>query len=298
MIGVNVRTAGRIAPPGEEPHAFIMGVTSGYFSTLGISVLQGRDFPLQDTPNSPSVCLISRSLAHHYFNDVNPIGSQLEFVEGGKTAEIIGIVEDSKYYDIREEVKDLVYLPLRGNDGFVGGRTMIIRTGGHPASLQAQLPKIFRAFDPLLHTTRVETLRERIDDSLHVNKLIAVLSGAFSIIALSLTGVGLYGLLAFSVSMRTGEIGLRMALGADRKAVFRLVVTQGLRLVVIGLLLGSATALSSATVLKKILFGVGRFDLVTLVGVCLLLGAISAWACYWPARRAARIDPLIALRND
>jgi predicted permease len=299
MLGINLKVEGYSARSGEELKAFLNVVRPGYFNTLGIELLQGRDFIPQDSPDSPRVAVVNRSLARHYFGDQNPIGKRVEFVEGGRTFEIVGVVADSKYYDLREEATDFLYI-----DGlqsppppYVQG-TLSVRAAGNAVMLRNELPEIVRSLDGTVRVTRMATLRERIDDSLHTDRLVAALCGAFSLLALLLAGVGLYGILAFSVARRSSEIGIRMALGAGRDDIFRLVVRQGMKLVLLGLLLGSAAALACAGLLRSLLFGVGRGDPLTFLGIWLLLAATAALACYLPARRAAGVEPLVALRNE
>jgi predicted permease len=300
MIGINLRAEGYEPRPGEESKAFLNGVTPGYFSTFGIELLQGRDFTPQDSPASPRVAIVNRSLARHYFGEKDPIGKRLEFVEGGRKFEIVGVVADSKYYDLRENQMDLMYLDRLQNRPKppVILSTLSVRTAMDAAALRNTLPQIVRSLDESVHITRVATLRERVDDSIHADRMVAALCGSFSLLALLLTGVGLYGILSFTVARRTSEIGIRMALGAESRDIFRLVVGQGVRLVLIGLVLGTAGALASAGLLKRLLFGVNRIDPLTLCGILLLLAVTAALACHLPARRATRVDPLVALRTD
>ncbi len=300
MIGVNLRVEGYTARPGEELKAFLCGVRPGYFSTLGIGLLQGRDFTLQDSPDSPRVAIVNRALARHYFGDRDPLGKRIEFVEGGRAFEIVGVVADSKYYNLREDTIDFVYTDrLQSSSAPPAIRsTLSVRAAGNGGNLRNVLPEIIRSLDASVRITRIATLGERIDDSLHTDRLVAALCGTFSLLALFLTAVGLYGILAFNVARRTGEIGIRMALGARRENILRLVVGQGMKLVVLGLLAGSAVATASAGLLKSLLYGVGRGDPLTFLGISLLLAAVAALACYMPARRATQVDPLVALRNE
>jgi putative ABC transport system permease protein len=300
MIGVNLRAEGYEPHPGEEPKAFLNGVTPGYFSTLGIDLLQGRDFTPQDSPTSPRVAIVNRSLARHYFGDRNPISKRVEFVESGQKFEIVGVVADSKYYDLRENATDLIYLNRLQNltDPPAIHGTLSVRAAGNAGALRNTLPEMVRSLDQSIRISRVATLRERIDDSIHADRVIAALCGGFSLLALLLTGIGLYGILSFSVARRTSEIGIRMALGAQRLDISRLVVSQGMRLVLTGLALGTAGALASVGLLKKLLFGVGRVDPWTLLGILLLMAVTAALACHLPARRATGVDPLVALRTE
>jgi len=300
MIGVNLRAEGYTPRPQEELKAFLNGVTPGYFSTLGIELLQGRDFTQLDSATLPRVAIVNRSLARHYFGDLNPIGKRIEFVEGGRSFEIVGVVADSKYHDLRENATDLVYLSRLQNpmEPEVIRGTLSVRSAGDAGALRNTLVEILHSLDDSVRVTRTATLRERIDDSIHVDRLVASLCSGFSLLALLLTGVGLYGILSFSVVRRTSEIGLRMALGAGRADILRLVAGQGLRLVLIGLAVGTAGALAVSGLLKRLLFGVGRVDPWTLLGILLLMAVTAALACHLPARRATGVDPLVALRSE
>jgi predicted permease len=303
VIGINLRAAdGYTARPGEEMKVFLVGVQPGYFSTLGIGLLQGRDFVAQDAPSKPQVSsvprviIINRSLARHYFGDQDPIGKRLHTVEGNGTWEIVGVVADSKYLSLREDATDFVYLGM-GTPSAVRN-TLNVRVAGSVAELRNTLPELIQSLDSSVRVKRIATLQERIDDSLHADRLISVLCGTFSLLALTLTCVGLYGVLSFSVARKTSEIGIRMALGAEPGNIFRLFVGRGMRLVMAGLAVGLAGALASASLLKSLLFGVGRGDPITYLGICVLLALAAFAACFLPARRATRVDPLVALRNE
>jgi len=299
VFGINLRVEGYIPHAGEELKAFLVTVRSGYFKTLGIELLQGRDFTVQGSPDSSRVAIINRSLARHYFSSHDPVGKRLEFVEGNHSFQIIGVVADTKYNDLREEPVDLVYLAsYQGIPNSVIRGTLSVRIAGNMASLRKELPELIHSLDESVRVSRIATLRERIDDSLHADRLIAALCGTFSVLALALTCVGLYGVLSFNVARRTGEIGIRMALGAERRHIFRLFVGRGMRLVTIGLLIGLTTALASTSLIKTLLYGVGRADPITLASICLLLAIAAFAACIMPARRATHVDPLVALRNE
>jgi predicted permease len=298
MIGVNLQVDGYTAHTGEELKAFLVSVRPGYFNTLGIPFEQGRDFTPQDSA-SPLLAVVNQSLARHYFGDQDPVGRHIQFEEGGRRFQIVGVVANSKYFNLREETEDLIYLDSLQTSLFNSvSAALSVRVAGREGSLRNELAGIIRSLDSSVRITRIATLQERIDDSLHTDRLIAALCGILSLLALTLTGVGLYGILAFSVARRTSEIGIRMALGARRENVFRLIVGQGMKLVFSGLIIGSAVALASAGLLKSLLFGVGRGDPLTFLGICFVLAAAAALACYVPARRATQVDPMIALRNE
>jgi len=299
-FGINLRVPGYEVRAGEELKAFLLSVRPGYFSTLGIELQQGRDFNLQDSPTTPRVAVINRALAQHYFAGQDPIGKRLEFVEGNRTLEIIGVVANAKYKNLREDPVETVYTDnLQGtpNPPIVRG-TLSVRAAGNMASLRTALPELVHSLDNSVRVSWVATLRERIDNSLHADRLITALCAIFSLLALTLTCIGLYGVLSFSVTRSTSEIGIRMALGAERSHIFRLFVGRGMRLVILGIVVGVVAAMAATSLLKSLLFGVGRADPVTFIGICLLLVLAAFAACFVPSRRATHVDPMVALRNE
>jgi predicted permease len=299
VIGINVTVDGYTMKPGEVANERFIGVSPGYFETMGIPLLAGRDFTEADIhPNSPSdlltsVAIINRTMSHRFFGDGNPIGKHFRFVAGGTRPplEIVGVVADSKYNDLREGPTDFFYIPGTHGD-------LQIRASGSAKALAGPLIGVLHSLDRSVTVTSIKTLREQIDDSLHPDRLIAALCGVFSILALVLTCIGLYGTLAFQVARRTGEIGIRMALGATPRDIFRLVVGQGMRLTVSGLVLGFVAALGSASVLASLLFGVKQRDPLTFLVVSIMLLSAAVLACYIPAQRAMRVDPIVALRHE
>jgi predicted permease len=297
-VGVNVVSEGYTMKPGEVANERFVGVSPGYFETMGIPLLAGRNFtqddarPHSDSYESTNVAVINQTMAHRFFGGGNPIGKHLQFVEGHRPpVEIVGIVADSKYNDLRESATDFFYIPGTHGD-------LEIRANVSAATLAAPIRDILRSLDSTVRVTGIKTLREQVDESLHPDRLIAALCAIFSGVALSLTCVGLYGLLAFDVARRTGEIGIRMALGAGRFDVLRLVVGQGMRWTSSGMILGIFAALATGSLLASLLFGVQKTDPLTFLGVALVLFIAAALACYLPARRASRVDPMVALRYE
>jgi macrolide transport system ATP-binding/permease protein len=292
-MGVNVAVDGLALKPGEAANELFVGVSPGYFETLGIPLLQGRDFAGQDVQLPPRVAIINRTMARRFFGDANPVGKRFKLVEGNRPPlEIIAVVADSTYNDLRESTSDFFYLPS------IGGRTFEFRTGADPKALVAPLRELISSLDGSATIISAKTLQEQIDQSLHYDRLITALCGVFSVVALTLTCVGLYGVLSFNVGRRTNEIGIRMALGANSRDILRLVVRQGMILTIAGLIPGCAGAVASASLLKSLLFGVNRFDLISLSTVSLFLLISAALACYFPAHRAASVEPMRALRMD
>ncbi len=297
-VGVNVVVEGYTLRPGEVANERFVGISPGYFETMGIPLLQGRDFAQQEVhPDSPSyqstsVAIINRTMAHRFFGDSSPLGKHFRFVEGNRPPlEIVGVVADSKYNGLRESPTDFFYIPGTHGD-------LEIRTNESAATLAGPLRGILQSLDSSVDIVSIKTLREQVDDSLHPDRLIAALCGTFSILALVLTSVGLYGALAFHVARRTSEIGVRMALGAHPRDIFRLVVGQGMRLTVSGLVLGIIAAVGATSPLASLLFGVKRTDPLAFLGVSAVLLFAAGLACYLPARRAMRVDPMTALRDE
>jgi predicted permease len=305
-VGVNVAVEGYTPHPGDDSHVFFTAITPGYFETLGIPLIAGRDFAPEDSPDAPSSAVINRTMARHYFGEDNPIGRQFSFVEGNwKPMEIIGVVADSKYVNLREHTPDYIYLNRvqfarrhPANVGVAIGGLLDVRVNGNAKMLAGPIREIIRSLDSSVKITDIKTVREQVDETLHQDRLIATLCGIFSLLALTLTCVGLYGTLSFSVVRRTNEIGVRMALGARPGNIFGLVIGQGMRLVIVGLVIGAAGALASASLLAKLLFGVKGADPVTFIGVSVVLIVAAILACYLPARRAMRVDPMVALRDE
>ncbi|MGB8837623.1 MAG: ABC transporter permease [Candidatus Acidiferrales bacterium] len=297
-VGVNVVVEGYTLRPGEVANERFVGVSPEYFETMGIPLLAGRDFTEADVhPDSASnlsttAAIINRTMAHRFFPRASPLGKHFRFVEGNRPPlEIVGVVADSKYNDLREAPADFFYIPGTHGD-------LEIRTAGSAKALSAPLHAILNSLDSAVTITAISTLREQVDESLHSDRLIAALCAAFSLLALILTCIGLYGAMAFNVARRTSEIGVRMALGAHPRDILRLVVGQGMRLTLTGLLLGIAAALTTGSLLANILFGVKQTDPLTFLVVSAILLSAAVLACYLPARRAMRLDPITALRDE
>jgi putative ABC transport system permease protein len=303
VLGINLQVEGYNAQAGnsEDMHAFFNQVRPRYFATLGTTLIEGRDFSPQDTVNTPRVAIVNRTMARHYFGGESALGKTFKTVEGNRGPfTIIGVVADSRYNDLREATPDFFYLSsLQAPARAVVKATLIVRAASASAAMLAvPVRETIRSLDSTVSISNVRTLREQVDESLRQQRVIAALCAIFSLLALILTCVGLYGLLSLSVARRTSEIGIRMALGAGRSSIFGMVVGHGLRLAMFGLLLGSAGAFAASTLVRSMLFGVGRADGVTLAAICLVLALAALVACYLPARRATRVDPIAALRSE
>jgi predicted permease len=277
-----------------------MQVYPGSFATLGIPLVAGRDIGPQDNRESPLVAVVNESMARLLFGHENPIGRRFGQVEPVRCCpkEIIGVVKDAKYISLRQEGHPMFYVPFAQLDTGSKQMTLVVRTAGNTAPIAAAIQREARALDPWMPRFEVETLAAQLDASLTEERLLATLSSLFGLLALVLVCIGLYGLVAFDVARRTHEIGIRMALGASALQIVRLVFGETLRLVGIGLALGLGAALVATRWVKSLLFGLPPHDPLTIGLAVLLLMVVAAVAGYLPARRASRVDPMVALRHD
>jgi predicted permease len=274
-------------------------VTSDYFRTVGLAITQGRGFGPEDSVNSRRVSVINQTMARRYFRNQDPIGKRFSW--GGTNFdadgfEIVGVVEDARYNDVRDESLNMAYMLVMQAERFA--ENVQLRVEGNPTALTNAVRKALRESEPRLDVGTIETLDSRIARSIGVERLLAWLTMAFGGAALGLACLGLYGTISYAVRRRTAELGLRMALGADRVAVQWLIVREALLLVLVGGAVGLPLALLAARAVRSLLYGTAPSDPVaygTAVGV---LVVVSAFAAYIPAWRASRLDPMIALRTE
>jgi predicted permease len=290
-----------ILPTGEERRALVPMVYPNYFATMGIGVVSGRDFNAGDlTESSPLVAVVNETFARQAFGGGNPVGQQLR--ARNELREIIGVVRDSRYTNLRGETPAIVYQTFLQTATGRGQMALYVRVAGAAGSVLPQIRQAVQNIDRDLPLFEVRTLAEEMDAVLIQERLIATLSTVFSLLALLLACVGLYGLLAFSVVQRTAEMGIRMALGANRVDVVWTVMREALLLVVIGVAIGVPAALAVGRVasnqISGLLFGLQATDPLTIAAAMILLALVSASAGYVPARRASRVDPMVALRNE
>ncbi|MGH9938483.1 MAG: FtsX-like permease family protein, partial [Blastocatellia bacterium] len=284
---------GYTPPSGEEPYVHYMQVYPNAFATLGQPLLAGRDFSPRDDQQAPRVAVINESMARHFFGAENPIGRR--FNSG---VEIIGVVKDAKYRDLREQERPMFYIPFAQPGSDRAQMTLLVQAVGDPVTLAAALQREARALDPVMPMFQAETLAAQLDASLVRERLVATLSSVFGLLALVLACIGLYGVMAYDVAQRTHEIGIRMALGASAGRVARMALGETLWLVGIGLVIGLGAALAATRWVKNLLFGLQPHDPLTIGLAVLVLLVVAAIAGYLPARRASRIDPMVALRHD
>jgi predicted permease len=265
-----------------------------YFQTMGIPVVRGREFTAQDMAGAQPVVMINETLARRLWPGEDPIGKRLRV--GGESepeAEVIGVAGAGKYATLGENARPYLYL-----QGYASKMTLVVRTTRNPEALSAAVREQIRSLDPNLPVAQITTLSERVDFALFPARLGAALLGAFGLLALGLAATGIYGVIAYSVSQRTQEFGIRMALGADGANVRRLVLREGLNVVLIGVTAGLALSLAATRLIAGFLYGVGANDPLTFVGVPALLTVVSLLACYLPARRATKVDPIEAIRCE
>jgi predicted permease len=293
-------------PTGEEIRVPSLMVYPNYFATLGIPIVAGRDFNGADlAENSPLVAVVNETFARRVFPGENVVGKH--YVTRGRrgdslTCEIIGVVKDSRYANLRGETPPVIYQPFLQTNTGRGQMVLHARVSGNPGGLLPRIREEVQRVDKDLPMFEVNTLAAEMDAALVRERLIATLSSFFGVLALLLAGVGLYGLLAFGVVQRTGEMGVRMALGAQRWDVLWMVLREALSLVLIGVGLGLPATLAAARVAENqisgLLFGLTTGDPVTIAAATGLLAAVAGVAAYLPARRASRVDPMVALRNE
>jgi predicted permease len=273
-------------------------VSPGYFETLGTPRIAGRDFG-DETATGPKTAIVNQAFAEHIFGGENPIGHHVS--GGGATYQIIGVAGNVKSRTLGEAQRAVLYRSLRQSvaaDPSFLGYTLVVQTAGNPASVKEAVRRQIHALDPSMAIFNEETMEEHIRSAYFLPRIAATLFGVFGCIGLVLATVGLYGVMSYSVSRRTREIGIRIAMGAQPGVVERLVLRQGLVLTLIAMALGWPAAWMLSKLASSFLYGIQPHDALTFAVVPLVLSAIALVACWLPARRAASIDPMQALRTE
>jgi predicted permease len=276
-------------------------VAPRFFETMGIPMVLGRDFTGADGQQASRVAVVSESFARSYFPNEVALGKQLRFKdENGEQNVVVGIVKEVKALSLRErEPLPQMYIPLaQAPSDLLGQITMEVRTAMEPTTAATAVRDAMHDVDASLPVVQIITQKTQSEGTLQNEKSLSTLSTVFGILALLLACIGLYGIAAYTVVARTREIGIRMALGARPDNVYRMVIGQGMHLALTGVMVGLASAFVVSRVLTSLLFGISGADSLVYVGVSLLMGLVALAACYLPARRAARVDPMIALRNE
>ena len=273
-----------------------MTVSTDYFKGLEIPLIHGRDFEARDNESTPGVIIVNETLARRMSPDGNAVGKRLRTDSKGDYLEVVGVVRDIKYESLSEPPLYFAYRPLAQR--YQPAMTVHLRSVGDPTSAASQLRSEVKALDPNLPLTDFKTMEEHMRLPLAPAKLFVSLTGGFAVLTVLLAAVGLYGVMAYLVSTRTHEIGIRMALGAQTSGIRRLILGQGMRLALTGISLGLIAAFAFTRILSSLLYGVSATDPATFFGVAIGLALVALLACYVPARRATKVDPLVALRYE
>jgi len=294
-------TIGEHAPvsPADRPDADIRIVAGNYFQVMRIPLLRGREFTIRDTTDSSLTVLINEPFAKRFFGDEDPIGKHLKIFEGKPefvTREIVGVVGGIKHFTLQEALRPEMFLPYAQNPAL--RMNVVVRAAGNPLAIASAIRTTVGSIDPDEATSAFRTLGEIVSTSAAGDRFNAFLLGAFGGTALLLTAAGIFGVLSYVVTQRTREIGLRMALGAQRRNILGAIVGRGMFLVLIGIGIGLAAAFAFTRWMSSFLFAVKPTDALTFVAVSGLLATAGLLACYLPARRAMRVDPMVTLRSE
>jgi putative ABC transport system permease protein len=306
MMRTSAHIVGTPRPaPAERKSTDVAMVTPGYFATMGIPIVAGRDFSDRDGSGAPIVSIVNAEFVRRYFPNENPIGKRIELgweqdtaATGGNMTlggEIVGVVGNVKRRGLSQEIFPETYASYMQPTW--SAFSVVVRSSSDPSSVMAAIRSQMRELDRDLPVSELRQLSELVSSSVSRPRFYTMLLGVFASIALILAAVGIYGVISYAVSLRTRELGIRIALGATGRQVSQLVLRQGVSLAFAGVIVGGTGAFWLTKLLGKLLFGVTAKDPLTFVGVAALLTAIAALACYIPARGAARVDPLLAMRE-
>jgi putative ABC transport system permease protein len=287
-------------PPGQERIVVTRIISPGYFDTMGIPLLRGRPLTEQDTETTQNVVVISETMARRYWPGEEVVGKRIAVGKVRKPEDwiqIVGVVKDVRQFELTADPKPQMYLPYR-QFGFFDAQDLVVKTDVDSASLAATVRKAVWEIDKDQPVSNIRTMEEILADSIARQRFSMLLLAIFAGVALVLAGVGIYGIMSYSVAQRTHEIGIRMALGAQTGAVLKLAVGYGMKLVVAGLVIGLIAAFALTRVMATLLFGVTATDPTTFTLISLLLIAVAVLASYVPARRATKVNPIIALRYE
>jgi predicted permease len=282
----------------QDSHWDMVG--PNFFSTAGIPILNGREIGPQDSGRGQRVGLVNQTAARYFFGDVNPIGKRMHVKTTLSSSDfvVIGVVADSKHGSVREKPQRRFYIPFFNPIGEANSAHILVRTSGDPAVAASTIRAAVKQMAGNLPPLNIETMNERIAQSLTTDRTITELSGVFGPLALILVCIGLYGVMSYAVTGRTGEIGIRMALGAQRKSVLWLILRESLLLIVIGVGIGMPAIFGAGQWIASLLFGVKPADIAALSSAAAVLFGAGILACYIPARRATRVEPTVALRYE
>jgi putative ABC transport system permease protein len=298
--GRGLTIEGRPLPPGEEGVSANYRLTCpGYFATLGIPLVRGRDFTHSDATNAPGVVIINEEMARRHFDGQDPLGQRLKLgrpESDNPWLTVVGVARDVRHFGLDRPVRREIFRPY--SQAVWPSMTIVLATTVEPRGLAAAARAALARIDPAQPVSRVRTMDEVLTESIGSRRFPMLLLALFSLVALALAVIGVYGVVSYLVSQRTREMGIRVALGAGRRQVTRLIVAGSFRPVALGLIGGAGAAVMSARLLATLLYGVSPWDPAVLLVIVASLGTAAAFACWVPARRAASIDPLVALRDD
>jgi putative ABC transport system permease protein len=301
-VGVDFRRPywrqGDPEPAGDGEKVAVRMATPGYFKTMGISVLQGRNFTEQDRRDTPAVLIVNQSMADAVWPNENPVGKRLmlDYNRGKYAYEVVGVIGGIRYYGLKVDPSPEVFIPHAQNAYLP--MNLVVRTASDPNRLIESIKAQVREMDPTQAISSVRTMETLVSRSVAADRFSMWLLGLLGSLALALAATGLFSLLSYLVSQRTHEIGVRMALGARHRDIFRLVIGQGAVLLAAGLAIGLGASFICARLFSSLLFGISATDPLTFVLTPALLSLAALLACYLPARKATKVDPLVALRTD
>jgi putative ABC transport system permease protein len=296
---VSFSIEGRPAPrPNEAPSADNRVVTERYFRTMGMRLARGREFDERDREGAPAVVIINETMARRYWPNQDPVGARINIDEGDQPLwrEIVGVVNDVKSFGLEEETHPDIYRPFAQTTFPL--IAFAVRTGGDPLSLVAGVKNAIYAVDKDQPVFKVITMEKLAAESVTLRRVSMLLVGGLSALALILAAIGVYGVMSYTISQQQREIGLRMALGAQASDVLKLVIGQGMKPALSGMIIGLLASFALSWLIKSLLFGVSATDPTTFVVTSILLGGVALLACWIPARRATKVDPMVALRNE
>jgi len=273
-------------------------VSPGYFETIGIPLLRGRSFTVADTAESPWVAIINDSMAREYWPAENPIGQRIQNGPGEKWRTVIGVVGDVLHEGLDAAPKPEMYTPVEQSMNVESDPTIVVRTTLDSGTSAAELRGVVSAVDPTVPIDRIETVQQLVSGSVAQPRFRTIILTAFSLLALVMASIGIYGVMKYLVIQRTREFGIRLSLGATPSDVLRLVLSRAAHLIGVGAFLGLAVSVLLVRLIANLLFGTAPLDPLTFAAVPILLGAVALVASYIPARRATRIDPIVALRDE
>jgi predicted permease len=293
-----VKVEGYQSKEGEDMNPSVNGVGPGFFATMGQVLVKGREFSVKDVTGAPKAAIINETMAKYFFGADNPLGRHIGWGRD-KTVdiEIVGVVKDSKTSTLRQQAQRFVYVPYM-QEPEIGQMTFYVRARGDAASVGASVRQVAQRVDPNLPIFDMKTMTAVMDESLFIERMVAALSVAFGGLATLLAAIGLYGVMSYTVARRTREIGIRMALGAERHSVMWLVLKEVAMMVGIGVGVGVPLAVALSRIVQSQLFGLSAHDPIALVAAAVILTSVALAAGYLPARRATRVDPMLALRYE